>query len=197
MAARRERGRPRRPAAAGRLTVMDSQHGPDLLAGIAGLVLLVSLFLPWFGPSTEAEQVLEEAQRISEQAGGTPPDPLDLTENAWQAFAVVDWILLLTALAGIRAGVAAVASPRGRAAVGATAVTAALGIISTLLVFYRVLNPIGEAGREYGLFIGLLAAIGVAAGGWLAIGEGPGSRRAPAAGRAARSDSIGSRPDGR
>lgn len=159
-------------------------------------MLLISIFLPWFGPSTEAEQVLQEAQQIAEQAGGNPPELPDVTENAWQAFTFVKWILLLTALAGIRAGVAAVAMPRGRAAVGATAVTAALGILSSLLVFYRVLNPIGEAGREYGLFVGLLAAIGVAAGGWLAIGEGAGSRRAPASGRAAASDSVGSRRDG-
>jgi hypothetical protein len=172
---------------------------PDLLAGIAGVVLLISLFLPWFGPSSKAEQVLEEAQQISEQAGGTPPEPLDLTESAWQAFAVVDLVLLLAAVAGMLAGVralAAAANPKGRAAVGATAVTAALGTIASLLVFYRVLNPIGEAAREYGLYIGLLAAIGVAAGGWLAISDGA----APAGARPRRrerpSDSVRSRRDG-
>jgi hypothetical protein len=172
---------------------------PDLLAGISGLVLLISLFLPWFGPSSEAEQVLEEAQQISEQAGGTPPDPLDLTESAWQAFTIVDLILLVTAIVAILAGVravAAAASPGGRAAVGATAVTAALGTIASLLVFYRVLNPIGEAAREYGLYIGLLAAIGVAAGGWLAISDGPATRRAPPRRRERPTDSLRSPRDG-
>ncbi|MGH2989288.1 MAG: hypothetical protein ACRDMA_05390 [Solirubrobacterales bacterium] len=181
------------------MPAIDSKHAPDLLAGIAGLVLLISLFLPWFGPSSEAEQVLEEAQRISEQAGGVPPAAIDLTENAWQAFAVVDIVVLLAAVAGILAGVrglAAAARPRGRAAVGATAVTAALGTIASLLVFYRVLNPIGEAAREYGLYIGLLAAIGVAAGGWLAISDGGGARRAPPRGRGRAPDSVGSRRDG-
>lgn len=165
----------------------------DLLAGVAGLVLLISLFLPWFGPSEAAEQALQDAQEITERFQGTPPEQPDLTENAWQAFAVVDIVLLLTAavgmLAGIR-GVAAVTSPRHRAAVGATAVTAALGIVSSLLVFYRVLNPIGEAAREYGLYVGLLAAIGVAAGGWLAIGEGT------SLGRTRPPNSVPSRPDG-
>lgn len=161
----------------------------DLIAGVAGVLLLVAIFLPWFGPSTELEQRFEEAEQITREAGGEPPERPDLTESAWEAFTFVKWVLLVTALVGIRAGVTAILTPRGRSAIGATAVTAGLGILSTLLVFYRVINPIGEASREYGLFIGFLAALGVAVGGWLALEKGAGSRSG------AGPDSLGSRRD--
>jgi hypothetical protein len=161
----------------------------DLIAGVAGVVLVIAIFLPWFGPSEAAERALEEAREVTERFGGGPVQSPDLTENAWEAFTFVDWVLLVTALVGIRAGVASLARPGGRSTVGATAVTAGLGIISSLLVLYRVINPIGEASREYGLFIGFFAALGVAVGGWLALEEGTRSSGGAA-------DSIGSRPHG-
>jgi len=176
---------------------MDAQQRADLIAGISGLVLLVAIFLPWFGPSAAAEQAVQEAQEITARFNGETIETPDLTESAWHAFSFVKWVLLLTALVGIRAGVAALARRGGRSATGATAVTAGLGILSTLLILYRVINPIGEAGREYGLFVGFLAALGVAVGGWLALEQSAGSRPQSAESRReARRDSIGSRPDG-
>ena len=157
------------------------QQRADVIAGITGVILLVSMFLPWFGLSEAAEQALQEAEEVTERFQGEPLDEPDVTENAWQAFTFVDWILLIAALGGIRAGVAAVARQGGRSPIGATAVTAGLGAIAALLILYRVINPIGEAGREYGIFIGLIAAIGIAAGGWLSLER---SERAP--GSAAR-----------
>lgn len=153
------------------------QQRADLLAGIAGVVLLLSMFMPWFGLSEAAEQALQEAEEVTERFQGEPLDEPDVTENAWQAFTFVDLILLVAALGGIRAGVAAVARQAGRSPIGATAVTTALGAIAVLLILYRVINPIGEAGREYGIFIGLIAAIGIAAGGWLSLERGEGVSR--------------------
>jgi hypothetical protein len=153
-------------------------------------VLLISLFLPWFGPSTMLEESIREAEEITREAGGRPPEAPDVTKTAWQTFSFVDLVLALTALAGIRAGVAALARQGGRTMIGATAVTAGLGAVASLLVLYRVINPIGEAGREYGLFVGLFAALGVAVGGWLGLEEGTASRRNR------DTDSIGSRRDG-
>jgi hypothetical protein len=46
-----------------------------------------------------------------------------------------------------------------------------LGMLSSLLVLYRIINPVLDAGRKLGLFLGLLAAAGIAAGGWLAMQE--------------------------
>ena len=192
MAARREPPRRPPPTAAARAPVAARLGGSsaDLLAGVAGVVLLISLFLPWFGPSTMLEDAIREAEEITREAGGRPPEAPDVTKTAWQAFSFVDLVLALTALAGIRAGVAAMARQGGRTMIGATAVTAALGAVASLLVLYRVVNPIGEAGREYGLFVGLFAALGVAVGGWLGLEQGA------ASGRDRETDSIGSRRDG-
>jgi hypothetical protein len=167
------------------------QQRADLIAGIAGVILLVSMFLPWFGLSEAAEQALQEAEEVTERFQGEPLDEPDVTENAWQAFTFVDWILLIAALGGIRAGVAAVARQGGRSPIGATAVTAGLGAVAALLILYRVINPIGEAGREYGIFIGLIAAIGIAAGGWLSLEQS--ERASPRERRARRAEAIGSR----
>lgn len=172
------------------MAALGPRHRADLIAGVAGLVLLISLFLPWFGPSEALEEAIKQADEISREAGGQPVESPDVTENAWEAFSVVDLLLVVTALVGLRAGIASVASPGGRAAIGVTAVTAGLGTIASLLVLYRVVNPIGEAGREYGLFVGLLAAIGVAVGGWLGL-EGAGGER-----DRRRVDSVASPRDG-
>ena len=169
------------------------QGRTDLLAGIAGLVLLISMFMPWFGASTATEEAIREADELTREAGGEPLDEPDVTENAWQAFTFVDWILLIAALGGIRAGVAAVARQGGRSPVGATAITAGLGAVAVLLVLYRVINPIGEAGRELGIFIGLIAAIGIAAGGWLTLEQG--GNAGPGRGGRQRSQPIGSGRD--
>lgn len=150
---------------------------PYLIAGIAGVVLLVSLFLPWFGLSETAEEALRQAEEVTEQFDGEPIERPDVTESAWEAFTFVRWVLLFTALVGMLAGAFGLTQPREHTAVGAMAITAGLGIISTLIVLYRVLNPIGESGREWGLFVGLIGALGVAVGGWLALQRNPPSGR--------------------
>lgn len=164
-------------------------HPAGLIAGVGGALLLVSLFLPWFGLSDAAAQALRQAEEITEQFDGEPLERPDVTESAWEAFALVRWVLLVTALVGIGAGVTEVVGSRGRPPSGAAAMTASLGILSSLIVLYRVLNPIGESGREWGLFVGLIGAIGVAVGGWLALQRADGSPRE----RAADSPSIRSR----
>jgi hypothetical protein len=176
-----------------RMLELAPQQRADMLAGIAGVVLLLSMFLPWFGPSTLTEEAIREADELTREAGGEPLDEPDVTENAWQAFTFVDVLLLLAALGGIRAGVAAVARQGGRSPIGATAVTAGLGAVAGLLVLYRVINPIGEAGREYGIFIGLIAAIGIAAGGWLSLEQGERTGRGTRHRRT--TEPIGSRRD--
>src|SRR3954469_21627051 len=85
------------------------------LTGLSGLVLFVSLFLPWYG------------------AGG-------LTGNAWESFAYVDLILALTGLAAIAL---VVVTARSRAA--AVPLTMAgwlrwLALVAALLAIYRVLK---------------------------------------------------------
>ncbi len=71
--------------------------------------------------------------------------------------------------------------------VALSAIVTLLGVISVILILFRIISPpefdipgtvdigFGEADegaettRKFGAFLGLLAAIGVAAGGWLAM----------------------------
>jgi hypothetical protein len=169
--------------------VTASRRRADLIAGVAGVVLLVAMFLPWFGASQAADEALRDAQQVTQQFGGGDVKELDLNENAWQAFEFVKFVLAAAAVAGILSGAAMFARGR-RPAAGPAAVTAGLGMLAALLILYRVIDPPGEASRQVGLFLGFFAALGIAVGGWLAL-ESPVASRD---GR--RRDRIGSAPDG-
>jgi hypothetical protein len=110
------------------------------LAGAGGVLLAVALFLPWFG---------------------------DL--DAWQAFDVVDVLLLLAALAGIGVAILAAANAKTDVPVASAALAVPIGLLATALVLYRVLDPVGDASRKIGLFLGLAGAAAIAYGCMLAI----------------------------
>lgn len=113
-----------------------------------GLLLGMSLFLPWY------EQT---------GAGGA----LDLT--AWEAFAVLDLLLLL--LAALAVGLLIVTAVQPTAAVGIAAdalLTLVAGAIAIPTVF-RLLNPPGDLERGPFAWVGLAAVLGVLTGTVLAM----------------------------
>ncbi len=151
----------------------------EQVAAIAGIALLVIMFLPWFGIGGVAGEALEQAQDL-----GFAPD-VSTSANAWQSFDVIDLVLLLTAIAAIGIAVAAMMAQTVALPIAASAITAGLGILSTVLVAYRLLDPPSDASRKFGAFLGLIAAAGVAYGGWLAMEEERTfTDQAPAAGEA-------------
>ena len=127
----------------------------EKIAAAAGIVLLLSMFiLDWFsvdfGPF-----------------GG------DLGVNAWESFDIIDLILAVTFIAAIALAVTSMSGNRPDLPIAMSAIVAGLGILSTLLVLYRIINPPGEGGvdRGIGIFVGLIAAAGIAYGGWRAMQE--------------------------
>jgi len=117
-------------------------NAPELLAGLCGLALLVDLFLPWFGGA-----------------------------DAWEAFTIVDLLLALVGAAGVALPVIYATNSKPDAPIAATAITVLGGALTTALVLFRVLDPVGEGGREVGLFLGLLTLAGLTAAGWRAMAE--------------------------
>ncbi len=117
-----------------------------MIAGIAGVVLLVSLFLPWYEGSS----------------GGV---------SAWDAFWVLDVFLLVTALMGIGVFVMAITQRVPAVPVATAALTASVGIIASVWVLLRVLSvpgPDGTLEREL-VWLGLLATTVLTTGAWLSM----------------------------
>jgi hypothetical protein len=110
--------------------------------------LLVASFLPWYS------------------AGGQ-----DAT--AWQAFSVIDLVMAAAAVAGLSVGIVVV----GRLSVSypsaGSSVTALLGVIAFACIVFRLIDPPGggDVSREVGAWLGLVAAAGVAWGGYLGMQE--------------------------
>jgi hypothetical protein len=128
-----------------------------LLAGVSGLVLLVSLFLPWYGV---------EAPGLSRSG------------SAWTELELIDLLLLLIGLAAI-GWTAALATDALEPSVPAAALVAVAGLLSSVLILFRIVDlptpdvPARLAGLldfelRPGAFVGLAAATGIALGGLFA-----------------------------
>lgn len=130
----------------------------ERLAGLSGLLLLISMFVHWYG--------------VKGFSGGA---------DAWQAFSLIDIVLLIVAVAAM--GLALLGPSRSdlELPVTASAVVTSFGALAVVLVLLRLIDPpdIGvaafaphaEVTRKIGIWLGLLTSIGVAVGGYLAMQE--------------------------
>jgi hypothetical protein len=122
----------------------------EWIVGAAGVLLLVALFLPWYG---------------------------EPSASAWESFSILDLILALVALAAIAVPVLTATHRVPALPLAYESLIALLGLICVVLVLIRVLNLPGEAdSREWGLWVGLVATLGVFAGGLVGLRD---ERRAP------------------
>ncbi len=137
----------------------------EMIAGISAVALLIIMFLPWFGIGGAAGDALQQAQDL-----GFAPD-VSTSANAWESFDFIDLVLLLTVIVAIGTAVATATATNVALPVAASAITAGLGILSTLLVLYRLIDPPFDASRKFGVFVGLIAAAGIAYGGWRLMEE--------------------------
>jgi hypothetical protein len=134
----------------------------ELIAGIGGLVLILTMFLfAWFG--------------VEGARGG---DAFDVFGD-WVNIILVFTAFLAMALAFFGADVA-------RADLPLSVIVTVLGAVSAVIIFIYILsppNPFGsigdvggveftiDVGRKFGVFLGLASAIAIAVGGYLAMQE--------------------------
>jgi hypothetical protein len=139
----------------------------DLIAGGAAVVLFISLFLDWYTVSVEGFGNLGGSS-----AGG----------SAWDALDIGSIFLLLVILAVIAIVVLrALGNEPGGLPVPLSTIVLGLGALATLYILFRLLvSPVDvpdafddavDVGRGIGIFLGLLAAIAIAAGGFLSARE--------------------------
>ena len=131
----------------------------QLIAAGSAIVLFILTFLPWLG--------------------GEGVDSI----NLWESTSTLDiYILLLAILVVVPAGMAATGGT-GTVPFAGAATTTLLGAIAVVLIFFFLIGPVPSFGAEgdtgegvekkIGLWLGLLAAIGVTVGGYMALeGEG-------------------------
>ncbi len=101
-------------------------------------------------------------------------DAVDDASNisAWDAFDVIKIVMLLTIIAAIALAAMTAMGSQVNMPVAMSAIVAGLGILTTLLVLYRLIDPPAEGlDRSYGVFLGLIASAGIAYGGWRAMEE--------------------------
>lgn len=140
----------------------------EMVAAASGVGLLLFMFFPWYGFGGKSVEV---------PGSGTISTP-GADVNAWEALSFIDLVLFLVAALAIALAVAraADAMPSGLPAPPATIVLAAGGL-AVLLVLYRIFDvPVPdiegfENGRKIGIFLALLAAGGIAFGGYTAMNE--------------------------
>ena len=129
----------------------------EWIAAVSGAALIGSLFLPWYSADVACPLT----------AGADCPNE---TVAAWEAFTFLDVVLFSagamgTALLVVTATQRTVAVP-----IAMSALTTWVGLVASALALYRLIDlPPLVDGSEPGVWVGLVAAAGLAAGGWLAM----------------------------
>jgi hypothetical protein len=146
------------------------RQGERIAAGSAIALILIMFIFDWFGVkfsgSTAAGVFGAEGSR-----------------NAWGSFSVIDLILFVTVVAALAMAYFSGSGQSVSLPIALSAIVAGLGILSVLLILFRLISPpdLGlpsaafDQGlshtRKIGAFLGLIAAAGVAYGGYMAMQE--------------------------
>jgi hypothetical protein len=120
---------------------------PELLALVAGLLLAVALFLPWY-----------------EFPAGR--------QDAWRALPITAVPAGLAALAALVLFVATLTQRSAALPLVLAVATTLLGLLSSVLIAVRAAAvPMGATARCYGLWLGLAGSLAVLAAAWLSLGD--------------------------
>src|SRR4051812_13013407 len=129
------------------------------IAGGSAIALFIVMFFSWFGLSND------QGAQVLGAAG------FDTTANAWQSFDFIDLVLLVTIVVAVGAAALIASGTALNMPVPPGVLTTLLGGLSTLLVFYRILDPPSSADRKFGVFLGLILAGAITYGGWRTMEE--------------------------
>jgi hypothetical protein len=134
----------------------------DVLAGTAGALLIVSLFLPWYAPRGRTETI-----------------------DAWQAFTVTDLLLALVGALAIALAVSQLAVRGPAVPVGLGVVATSMAIAGLLVLVFRLVDQPGPNALielRAGAYVGLAAAFLTPVGAWRSMADErprPSDPRAP------------------
>jgi hypothetical protein len=152
-----------------------------MIAAVAAVVLFIVMFLSWYSVPGLDEETQAQAKAAIEQAEeqglAVPEGASDAVDDAasisaWDAFDLIKIVMLLTIIAAIALAAMTAMGSQVNLPIAMSALVAGLGILTTVLVLYRVIDPPAEGlDRSYGVFLGLIASGAIAYGGWRAMEE--------------------------
>ena len=139
----------------------------ELIAGIAGLVLLIDLWFKWYGV------------KVSGAGGVLKGFSIGVSANAWESFGFIDLILFVVALVCIGVAVLRALNRMPDLPYPPATIIAIAGGLALLLILFRTIStPVDTHGvsgidvtRKIGLWIGLLSVAAITYGGWRAMQE--------------------------
>jgi hypothetical protein len=121
----------------------------EWITALAGVVLLVSLFLPWYGEA--------DAAAATELSG-------------WESLALLDIVLSLIAAAAVALALITAVQPLPAVPLTWNTFVVFAGMLAVVLVLVRVIDlPDGAGARDWGLWLGLAGALGILAGALIAL----------------------------
>lgn len=146
---------------------MDRLSTGEKIAGVSAVALFIFMFFDWF-----SFDVSGEAGGFIASVGGSG--------NAWDALDNIPIFLMIVIIFTLIVVGLRLSESDFEPAVPLGAVVAVLGAISVLLILYRIIDPPGsgeapglsvDISPAFGIFLGLIAAGGIAYGGYRAMDE--------------------------
>ncbi len=144
---------------------LDRLSPGEKIAGVSAILLFIFMFFEWFGV---------EVTGISGFSGSIPGEG----GNAWDALDYIPIVLVLTIVAALVMVGLRLADSAVEPVVPLSVVVALLGALSVLLIVFRIVDPPSfgsfggvsiDATLSIGIFLGLIAAGGIAYGGYAAM----------------------------
>ncbi len=146
---------------------VDKLNTGEKIAGVSAVLLFIFMFFDWFGVEISGE-------------GGTVSFGSGAGGNAWDALDFIPIVLVIAIVVALVNVFLRLSDSEYEPPVSMNVAVAVLGGISTLLVLFRIIDPPGfgtfggvsvDATLEFGIFLGLIAAAGIAYGGYRGMQE--------------------------
>ena len=138
----------------------------EKISAVSAVLLFVFMFFDWFGVKVES---------VSGFSGSVPGGG-----SAWDALDVIPLVLMAAIVVAIGVAVIRLTDADLEPPFSLNTAVAVLGGLAVLLIVYRVVNPPGggdfggvsvDTTLKLGIFLGLIAAAGIAYGGYSAMRE--------------------------
>jgi hypothetical protein len=146
---------------------VDKLNTGEKIAGVSAVLLFIFMFFDWFGVEVSG-------------AGGVSGSVPGAGGSAWDALEFIPVILMITIVVALINVFLRLSDSAYEPPVSMNVAVAVLGGLSTLLILFRIIDPpsFGSFGGfsvdgtvEFGIFLGLVTAAGIAFGGYRGMQE--------------------------